>query len=68
MHNADLLSEAVTPILLDKSHRLAELIVTEAHQQVQHSGVKATLTEVHSRYWLVKRRQFVRNQIYKCVT
>ena len=68
MHNADLPSEAVTPILLDKSHRLAELIVTEAHQRVQHSGVKATLTEIRSRYWLVKGRQFVRNLIYKCVT
>ena len=68
MYNADLPSEAATLILLDKSHRLAELIVTEAHQWVQHNKVKATLTEVRSRYWLVKGRQFVRNLIYKCVT
>lgn len=68
MHNTDFPSEVVTPTLLDKSDRLAELIVTEAHQRVQHNGVKATLTEVRSRYWLVKGRQFVRNLIYKCVT
>ena len=68
LQSADLPSEACKPILLDKRHKLAELIVTDAHQRVQHHGVKATLTEVRSRYWLVRGRQFVRTLIHKCVT
>ena len=32
-----------------------------------HSGVKSTLTEVRSRYWIVKGRQFVRKIIFRCV-
>ena len=32
-----------------------------------HGGVKSTLTEVRSRYWIVKGRQFVRKMIFRCV-
>ena len=31
-------------------------------------GVKETLTEIQSKYWVVRGRQFVRKIIYKCVT
>ena len=33
-----------------------------------HSGVKSTLTEVHSKYWFVRGRQFVRKLLFQCVT
>ena len=58
---------AKTPILLDKSHHVARLIVTEAHLRVMHGGVRETLAELRSEYWLVKGRQFVRKVVHSCV-
>ena len=55
------------PMLLAKSHYLAVLIVQDAHKRVMHNGIKETLTEIRSRYWIMKGRQFVRQIIHKCV-
>lgn len=68
MGNSDLPSSARTPTLLDKTHHLAELIIMEAHRRVQHGGVKSTLTELRSTYWLVRGRQIVRKLVNSCVT
>ena len=57
---------AQNPILLDKDHYLTRLIVTDAHVRVIHNGVKETLTELRSEYWLVKGRQLVRKLIHSC--
>ena len=57
---------AQNPILLDKKHYLTRLIVTDAHLCVIHNGVKETLTELRSEYWLIKGRQFVRKLIHSC--
>ena len=58
---------AQTPILLDKDHHLTKLIVMDAHRRVIHNGVKETLSELRSTYWLVRGRQFVRKLIHRCV-
>ena len=55
------------PILLDKKHYLATLMVMDAHKHVLHNGVKETLTQLRSVYWLVRGRQFVRKLIHTCV-
>ena len=65
--NSDLPSSTCNPILLDKDHPLATLIVVNAHQRVLHNGVKETLAELRSAYWLVRGRQFVRQLIHKCL-
>ena len=57
---------AKNPILLDWNHHLTRLIVTDAHLRVLHDGVKETLTELRSDYWLVKGRQFVWKIIHRC--
>ena len=59
---------AQTPILLDKDHHLTKLIVMDAHRRVIHNGVKETLAELRSAYWLVKGRQFIRKLIHSCIT
>ena len=33
-----------------------------------HNGVKETLTEIRSAYWLLRGRQFVRKVIHRCLT
>ena len=55
------------PILLDKNHHITSLIVRDSHKRVIHSGVKATLTELRARFWIIQGRQFVRKLLYQCV-
>ena len=68
LHHANVPFISKHPLLLDKKHHLAFLIVSEAHRRVQHNGVKETLTEVRSKYWIVGGRSVVRLHIHKCVT
>ena len=65
--NSEAPYSAKHPILLIKSHHLAVLIVQDAHERVMHNGVKETLTELRSKYWIIKGRQFVRRVIHKCI-
>ena len=65
--NSDIPYTAKHPILLTKSHHLAVLIVQDAHERVMHNGIKETLTEIRSKYWIIKGRQFVRQVIHKCI-
>lgn len=67
MSNSSLSLEAQNPILLDKKHRLAMLVVMDAHKRVMHDGVQETLAELRSAYWLVRGRQFVRKLIHGCI-
>ena len=42
------------PIILDKKHHFTHLVVNECHARVMHGGVKETITELHSKYWIVR--------------
>ena len=48
------------PIILDMNHYLTTLIIRECHKKVVHNGVRETLIELRSQYWLVRGRQFIR--------
>jgi hypothetical protein len=67
LHNADLPFSAKHPVLLNKKHYFTSLIVRNAHQRVQHNGVKETLTEIRARYWIIGGRSLVRLLIHRCV-
>ena len=56
------------PILLPRQHHLTTLIVRRAHSRVLHNGVKETLIEVRSKFWIVKGRAFVKKCLHHCVT
>jgi len=66
--NATLPYSTKHPILLCKDHPLTALIVCKAHLRVMHDGVKETLTELRTQYWIVKGRSFVRKIIHQCTT
>ena len=68
LNKANISYSSKHPILLSKQHHLTTLITQYAHERTMHGGVKDTLTEIRSKYWIVKGRQFVRKIIYKCVT
>ncbi len=42
------------------------LTVKKSHQRVRHNGTKETLTEVRSRFWIVKGRSLVRKLVRQC--
>ena len=65
--NADIPYETRYPVLLSPTHHLTTLIVKECHEQVKHNGVKETLTQLRSRYWVVKGRSLEWKLIYRCV-
>ena len=67
MENADLDVQAKCPIMLCSGHHFTTLVVLSCHQKVMHGGVKHTLTELQSRFWVVKGRSFVRKLIHQCM-
>ena len=67
MENSDLSENATYPIFLDKFHHLTKLIIEDCHKRVGHGGVKATLTELQTRYWIVQGRQKLRMIVYHSV-
>ncbi len=66
LEKANIPQSSKHPILVDKDHYFASLIVYESHRRVMHNGVKETLTDIRSQYWIVRGRQFVRKLIGKC--
>ena len=66
LRNADILNMAKHPILLNKDHHLTTLIVRDCHERVMHGGVKATMTELRSRYWIIRGRHLIRKILHKC--
>ncbi len=60
LENSDLNVEAEYPVILSKDHKFTELIVLECHNRVHHDGLRSTLGEVRSRFWITQGRQFVK--------
>ena len=54
-------------MLLSRDHPLTTLIIQNAHERVGHNGVRDTLTEIRSRYWILKGRNTVKSIIARCV-
>ena len=54
------------PILLPSDHHITRLIIMQSHEDVFHNGVRETLTQLRSRFWVTKGRQVVKKLIAKC--
>ena len=67
LQNADAPISTIHPILLNKNHHLTTLLIRRAHERVMHCGVKATLTELRSRFWIVRGRSTVQKILSQCV-
>ena len=67
IENANLPFVTKFPIWLPRDHHVTKLLVYEAHAKVGHNGLRETLTELRSMFWIVRGRQIVRSLISKCV-
>jgi hypothetical protein len=65
LQNAKIPYSARHPVLLPRSCPFTALVVHDAHRRVCHNGVKETLTEVRSRFWIVKGRSLARAIIHQ---
>ena len=64
---SDLPYDVKHPIILPKDHTVTHLIVTSTHEQLGHgSGTEHLLSELRTRFWIVKGRRTVRNLVGKC--
>ena len=59
LNKSDLDISSKNPILLLKNGNVILLIILEAHLRTQHGGVKDTLLQIPSQYWLI--------QVVKCL-
>ena len=66
--NSSLKYETKFPALLTGHHYLTNLITQEAHEKVLHNGLKSTLNEVRSKFWITRGRQRVKKVIKGCNT
>ena len=64
---ANIRFETRFPILLPSHNHVTELIILNAHEKIFHNGVKATLAEVRSTFWIVKGRQYIKKILRKCI-
>ncbi|XP_028414792.1 uncharacterized protein LOC114537879 [Dendronephthya gigantea] len=55
------------PIILPKDHPISRLVILAAHEKIGHgTGTEYLLTELRSRFWIIKGRLTVRTLIGKC--
>ena len=64
--NAPIPFNACFPIFLPRSSHFTNLVINEFHLKVPHNGVRETLTELRSCFWVVKGRQAVKTVTGKC--
>ena len=67
LSNANIPEMAKFPILLSSKHHYTDLVVRDCHVKVMHGGLNETLTELRSRYWLIKGRQCIRKVLHNCI-
>ena len=67
LENADVTDNVKYPYLLIKEHRFTELVVIYSHELVLHNGLRETLTQLRSEYWVVKAPNFIKKILRNCI-
>ena len=65
LENSQLPFDAKFPVFLPKS-KFAMLIVQSVHKRVKHNGLKETLNELRTQFWIPKARTFIKKVIGNC--
>ena len=54
------------PVILRKKYEIVSLIVTQLHQNMNHSGPQHVLSELRQRYWVSQVRSVIKKKIKSC--
>ena len=65
--NSDLPYDAKCPVVITPSH-LTTLIISYCDERVIHDGVKETLAELCTHFWLAKESQRIKAVVSSCNT
>ena len=65
---SDLTYDTKFPILIPSRNLVTTLIIKECHKVVQHNGVKETLCQLRTKYWVCKARQRIKTILSNCIT
>ena len=68
LSRASMPAEAKHPMLLPKDHRVADLILQDAHERLGHSGRNHVLSHVRQRYWIIDAPSTIRKMLSRCTT
>ena len=66
LEHSDLPTSAKFPVFIRRDSFLGDLIIHDAHERVKHSGIKDTLCQMRSEYWLSRGRERVRKYLNRC--
>ena len=55
------------PYLVPHTHRIAEVIVRDVHENTAHVGLEWTLGKLRTKYWIVKARPLIKRVLRLCV-
>ena len=66
--NSNLHMDTKQPILLSQHYSFTKLIVESCHKHALHGGVRETLAELRSKFWICKGRQLVKKILRGCTT
>ena len=67
LSNAPIPYDSKFPIILSSKSNFTKLVVNECHLSVGHNLCRDTLTQVRTKYWIPKGRQFVKKVLRECI-
>ena len=67
LQNSMLPYETKSPMLLPRNNHFTKLVIEDCHSRVLHCGVKDTLVELRTRFWVPRGRQDVKFVIHHCL-
>ena len=59
--------ETKSPMLLPRNNHFTKLVIEDCHSQVLQCGVKDTLVELRTQFWVLRGRQYVKFLIHHCL-
>ena len=66
IQNSSLNQVVKDPVLLPSEHHAVDLIISETHDRMIHSGVNTTLTALRERFWIIRGWQAVKKILRSC--
>lgn len=68
LRNSELPYAQKHPIILNKTSRLAEILIQDAHQATLHGGIQEMLHHLRQEFWIINGRAMTKTHLHNCVT
>ena len=65
--NASVPYDVKEPTMLDRDHKLTELIIWHCHEIVKHEGLRENLAEFQATYWVTQSKCLVKRILFQCI-